>query len=107
MYLVLSSQWIDLATQILNLYHTISSRSLANPSLANKTPTFVPPSSEELSNPMLVGIDAEFVALTAEETELVSPYLLKTHQNLDAQDLSISQSLPSFFIHSMPLLTLR
>ena len=36
--------------------------------LANKTPTFVPPSSEELSCAMTVGIDAEFVALTAEET---------------------------------------
>ena len=48
--------------------HTHSHRSLGNPLLANKTPTFVPPSSEELSCAMTVGIDAEFVALTAEET---------------------------------------
>ena len=45
-------------------------RSLGSPALANKTPTFVPPSMEELSTPMLVGIDAEFVALTPEESEL-------------------------------------
>jgi hypothetical protein len=38
---------------------------------------------------MLVGIDAEFVALTAEETELVSPYFRETHESLDARDLGI------------------
>lgn len=49
----------------------VADRSMANPTLANKTPTFVPPSTEELATAMLVGIDAEFVALTAEETELL------------------------------------
>lgn len=48
-----------------------SDRSLASSALANKTPTFVPPSSEELSTPMVVGIDAEFVALTPEQSELL------------------------------------
>ena len=50
-------------------------RSLGNPLLANKTPTYVPPSAEELGMAMTVGIDAEFVALTAEETELVCAFL--------------------------------